>query len=205
MDIRPLRGCIEHARTDIDTAHSYIDVYEPIVAHKKFSCTNVLIIGIHKEGTISMWNEYFPHAKIYAIGTDTLARQWYKLRDPYITIMEKREIFNPAFVKEEFVDKGIKFDLILYDSNGNIDCYRWCLDLYLPLLCDHGILCLEDIPDLEWCEALSQCLPADLRENSSTHDLRSIRDTPDNILFIINKDPLLKSLKHIAEPGKPQD
>ena len=58
---------------------------------------------------------------------------------------------------------------------------------YLPLLKDDGILVIEDIPDINWIQILTENTLEDFRQYIKCFDLRSIKNRWDDIMFVIQK------------------
>ena len=78
-----LEDLVDNSRTDKNTHHSYLPLYQTILISKKETAKNVLEIGTGclaheyamKKGvsnynngnSMRMWRDYFPNANIYAI------------------------------------------------------------------------------------------------------------------------------------------
>ena len=56
---------------------------------------------------------------------------------------------------------------------------------YLPLLKDDGIFVIEDIPDMNWIQILTDNTPEQYRKYIKCADLRRHKDRWDDIMFII--------------------
>ena len=56
---------VNNNRTDKNTVHSYLPLYENLLSDKKESAKNILEIGIQGGGSIKLWHDYFPNAVIY--------------------------------------------------------------------------------------------------------------------------------------------
>jgi len=53
---------VDNLRTDKNTFHSYLNLYENLLKSKKYSAKNILEVGIYKGGSIKMWKDYFVNA-----------------------------------------------------------------------------------------------------------------------------------------------
>ena len=57
----------DHSRTDKNTLHSYLPLYQKLFEKKKYTAKNVLEIGIFFGGSIKLWSEYFTSSVIYGL------------------------------------------------------------------------------------------------------------------------------------------
>jgi hypothetical protein len=46
---------IDNSKTDKNTVHSYIELYEKLLCSQKESAKNVLEVGIYNGGSIKLW------------------------------------------------------------------------------------------------------------------------------------------------------
>ena len=77
--------------------------------------------------------------------------------------------------------------MILDDGPHTLESMKACIQLYLPLLADDGILIIEDIQSMEWLDELRNEVSPDLRKYIKTYDLRTVKNRHDDILFVIDK------------------
>ena len=65
--IRSLREIFDNSKISIHKWENYFEIYESYF--KKFQRKNIrlLEIGVQYGGSLKMWNEYFPNAKIFGI------------------------------------------------------------------------------------------------------------------------------------------
>lgn len=179
---------VDNSRTDKQTAHSYLPVYEELLQKKKLSAQSVLEIGIYYGGSIKLWKDYFTNAKVYAVEIFDLRHVWDVLQhDDRIVLYTSTDAYDPQFVKTKLVDQGLRFDMILDDGPHSLESMKACIQLYLPLLTDDGILIIEDIQSMDWLDELRNEVPSDLRKYIKTYDLRTVKNRHDDILFVIDK------------------
>jgi len=179
---------VDNSRTDKQTAHSYLPVYEELLQKKKLSAQSVLEIGIYYGGSIKLWKDYFTNAKVYAVEIFDLRHVWDVLQhDARIVLYTSTDAYDPQFVKTKLVDQGLRFDMILDDGPHSLESMKACIQLYLPLLTDDGILIIEDIQSMDWLDELRNEVPSDLRKYIKTYDLRTVKNRHDDILFVIDK------------------
>ena len=79
-----LKSLIDNERTDKDTTHSYIDLYDKILAKRKETAFNILEIGIYLGGSIKLWADYFTYATIYGLDTMPIDYVWNGIRNKKI-------------------------------------------------------------------------------------------------------------------------
>ena len=179
---------VDNSRTDKQTAHSYLPVYEELFQKKKLSAQSILEIGIYYGGSIKLWKDYFTNAKIYAVEIFDLRHVWAELQhDDRIVLYTSTDAYDPQFVKTKLADQRLQFDMILDDGPHTLESMKACIKLYLPLLTDDGILIIEDIQSMDWLDELRNEVPSDLRKYIKTYDLRTVKNRHDDILFVIDK------------------
>ena len=177
---------VDNSRTDKQTAHSYLPVYEELLQKKKLSAQSILEIGIYYGGSIKLWKDYFTNAKIYAVEIFDIRHVWDVLQnDERIVLYTSTDAYDPLFVKTRLADQGLRFDMILDDGPHTLESMKACIQLYLPLLTDDGILIIEDIQSMDWLDELRNEVPSDLRKYIKTYDLRTVKNRHDDILFVI--------------------
>ena len=66
-----LEELIRNDKTDKNTTHSYIPLYQKLLEGKKETAKNVLEVGIYDGGSIKLWSEFFTNATTY--GLDIIA------------------------------------------------------------------------------------------------------------------------------------
>ncbi len=74
-----LKNLVDNSRTDKDTTHSYVDLYDKLLTHKKEKAKNILEIGINYGGTIKLWSDYFKNSNIYALDIMPIDCVWKEL------------------------------------------------------------------------------------------------------------------------------
>jgi hypothetical protein len=63
---------VDDTKTDKNTLHSYLELYEKLLSPKKDTAKNVLEIGIgpvklQNGGSIKLWKDYFTNATVYGL------------------------------------------------------------------------------------------------------------------------------------------
>ena len=181
---------IDNSRTDKNTCHSYLTIYDPLLKPKMLSAKNVLEVGILGGGSIKLWHDFFVNATIYGIDIMPVKNVWPAIKgNDRIRLFTRTNAYDPVFIKREFLDKGIKFDVLIDDGPHNIESMKQFIKLYVNLLTDDGVLIVEDLRSIDWIDILRAEVPAHLQQYIISHDLRKNKNRLDDILFIVNKAP----------------
>lgn len=181
-----LQDLIDSSRTDKNTCHSYLDLYEILFRPRKNLATNVLEIGIYMGGSIKLWHDYFLNAKIIGVDIIDDSQVWDELKNKErIKLFTSTDAYNTEFIKNNFTND---LDIILDDGPHTLDSMKFFLSNYSPLLSEQGILVLEDIPSWNWIHTLKECVPLELKKFIFVYDLRANKGRSDDIVLVINKN-----------------
>jgi len=72
----------DNSRTDKNTVHSYLDLYQTLLVNKKETAKNVLEICIaHGGGSIKLWSDFFTNANVYSLDIMNINDVWSELKD----------------------------------------------------------------------------------------------------------------------------
>jgi hypothetical protein len=189
-----IKDFIDNKLTDKNTLHSYVNVYEDMFDSLRYTAKNILEIGMAPGGSIMVWRNYFINAHIYGIDTCNLANihsQSIK-NDYHITLFPNTNGYNDQFIKENFTNKNIKFDMVLDDASHTLEDIIYFIMNYLPLLSDNGIMVIENIQKMEWIEILKLIVPDEFKKNIQIYDLRHIKNRYDDVLFVVNKNSFIQ-------------
>ena len=157
---------------------------------KRSTAKNILEVGIYYGGSIKLWRDWFPKAQIYGVDVCDLSfiRSEKILNDHHVTLFTNTNAYDDAFIKTNFRDNFIKFDMILDDGPHTLESNIWFIQNYLPLLAEDGILIIEDIQHFSFIDILIKCVPNDFQKYIKIYDLRQIKNCRyDDVLFVINK------------------
>ena len=58
---------VDNTKTDKNTLHSYLGLYQELLVSKKDTAKNVLEIGIRDGGSIKLWSDFFVNANVYGL------------------------------------------------------------------------------------------------------------------------------------------
>ncbi len=171
--------------TDKNTVHSYLPLYEALLAPIKDTSGNLLEIGIHRGGSIKLWHDYFTKATIYGCDIqDRIKVPELKLY-PRVLLNSFENAYDTAYISKYFENKT--FDFLLDDGPHTLESQEQFVELYSPLLSENGILIVEDVQNILWLENLIKKTPEHLKQYIKTYDLRKNKGRYDDIVFTIDK------------------
>jgi hypothetical protein len=192
-----LAELIDNSRTDKNTTHSYIDLYQKLLVGKKETAVNVLEIGIGDNpshptvtngGSIQLWHDFFTNATVHALDIKVPSEVWDNIKNnDRIILYLGTDCYDENFFKEKILDKNIKFDFMLDDGPHTLESMIQFIKLYSQVMAEDGILIVEDVQSIGWLEQLKEATPEHLKEYVETYDLRDIKGRYDDIVFVINK------------------
>ena len=172
------------AKTDKGDLHSYLPVYEEILAPYRYTAKNILEIGIFGGASLLLWEEYFS-GKVHGIDCsetphDGLAdlRPLIKSGDHNIYIGDAE---SEDFIKKHF--KGMKFEVVVEDAGHNI--YQQISIYYTlkPYLSKGSIYIIEDVQDIDGTRDMLQNIDPD--KSVMVWDRRNAKQRYDDVLVII--------------------
>jgi cephalosporin hydroxylase len=177
-----------NVRTDKNTTHSYLDLYQTLLINKKESAKNVLEIGIFNGGSIKLWNDFFVNAQVYALDIININDVWDAIKNNNkITLYTSTDAYNEEIFKTHFLDKNLKMDFMLDDGPHTLESMKQFIKLYSQIMTDDGILIIEDVQSWDWIEILKNEVPEDLKKYIKVYDLRPNKNRYDDIVFTIDK------------------
>ena len=187
-----LKQLVNNVKTDKNTTHSYLDLYEKLLCTKKNTARNILEIGIgypgHNGGSIKMWNDYFINANIYTLDIQHINDVWDEIKNKdRIKIFTSTDAYDEKNFKELFLDKNIKFDMMLDDGPHSLESMKQFIKLYSQIMTEDGILMIEDVQSIDWIDELKSVVPENLKKYIQSYDLRANKGRYDDIVFVINK------------------
>jgi cephalosporin hydroxylase len=182
---------IDNSKTDKNTLHSYIELYEKLLCSQKETAKNVLEVGIYNGGSIKLWRDYFVNAQVYALDIIHENKIWDKIKnDQRITLYTSTDAYNDNIFKTKFLDTGLKFDFMLDDGPHTLDSMIKFIKLYSQIMTEKGILIIEDVQSIEWIDKLKETVSPELQQYIKVYDLRQNKNRYDDIVFTIDKQNL---------------
>ena len=166
-----MKHLIDNTKTDKNTTHSYLPVYESLFSKKRITATDVMEIGIQRGGSIQLWNDYFVYATIYGVDIDDSPVKGKRIKT-----------FKENAYTKEFIKTLPQMDIIIDDGPHSIETQQFVAQYYTKLLKKNGILVIEDIASIEYVDSIIDKFPN--REKARYVDLREKKGRYDDILII---------------------
>jgi hypothetical protein len=180
---------VDNSKTDKNTMHSYLELYDKLFVNKKQTVKNLLEISIGNVSSIKLWYEYFTNANVHALDIQKIENIWDELKDKKnITLYSGVDAYNETWFNNVFLNNNINFDLIIDDGPHTLETMKQFIKLYSQIISDDGILIIESIPSIDWIKILKNETPNHLKEFIQVYDLRLNKNRYDDILFMINKN-----------------
>lgn len=183
-----LEQLVVNERTDKNTIHSYLPLYQKLLINKKETAKNVLEVGIYYGGSIKLWNDFFPNANVYGLDIINIGSVWDEIKNKEkIILYTSIDAYDEIFFNTHFLNKNIKFDFMLDDGPHSLETMKLFIKLYSQVMADDGILIIEDIQYWEWTDILINEVPEHLKKYIKVYDLRENKNRYDDIVFTIDK------------------
>lgn len=158
--------------TDKGTTHSYVDVYESILAPYRSGCI-LMELGLAVGDCLYMWQEYLSNSKIIGVDTND---GFPKQKFPGI------EIITADCTTARFLDQlgDRTFDIVIDDASHRIEDQIKSFNLLKSRMNKNGIYIIEDVQDIDAHGAILHSR----HDKAEMLDLRKERDRYDNVLCI---------------------
>lgn len=170
-------------KSDKGNLHSYLDVYEEILAPYRNTAKNILELGLLNGASLLLFEQYFT-GNVYGVDYDSQPLDG--LGDLRPLIIEGHNILIFDATDSERVNgvfNRFKFDVIIEDCNHSIEQQLGLYNLYKKFLADGGIYIIEDIQDIDKDRAVFENI--DTEKYVSIIDRRSINNRYDDVLCVI--------------------
>jgi len=124
---------VDSARTDKNTVHSYLPLYQNLLACKKTTAKNVLEVGICQGGSIKLWHDFYTNANVHALDIIEFNSVFDEIKNKErIYLYTSTDAYNPDFVNTAFVSKNIKFDVMLDDGPHSLESMQAFINSIRP-------------------------------------------------------------------------
>jgi len=192
-NIMSLLELVDNSRTDKNTVHSYLELYQNLLINKKDTAKNVLEVGIQDGGSIKLWSNFFINANVYGIDIMKIDKVWEGIKNKNNIILHTScDAYNDNFFINNFLNKNIKYDFMLDDGPHTLESMKKFIKLYSQIMTDDGILIIEDVQSWDWIDILKNEVPEDLKQFIKIYDLRPNKNRYDDIVFTIDKSNIQK-------------
>ena len=184
-----LSNIVDNSRTDKNTTHSYLELYQSLLFNKKETAKNVLEVGIYDGGSIKLWHDYFVNATVYGLDIMNINNVYSELQNnDRIVLHTSTDAYNEETFKNNFLNKNIKCNFMLDDGPHTLESMIQFIKLYSQIMTDDGILIIEDVQAWDWIDILKNEVPPHLKQFIKVYDLRETKNRYDDIVFTINKN-----------------
>jgi hypothetical protein len=186
--IMRLEEIVDNSRTDKNTVHSYLPLYQKLLISKKETAKNVLEVGIYEGGSIKLWSDFFTNATVYGLDIINIENIWEGIKcNDKIILHTSTDAYDNDFFINNFLNKNIKCDFMLDDGPHTLESMKQFIRLYSQIMTDDGILIIEDVQSWEWIDILKNEVPENLKQFIKIYDLRHNKNRYDDIVFTIDK------------------
>lgn len=175
-------------RTDKNTSHSYLPLYQDLLISKKETAKNVLEVGISGGGSIKLWKDFFTNATVYGLDIMHIDYVWPQIKnDENIILHTSIDAYDNDYFNTHLLNSKVKFDFMLDDGPHTLESMIKFIKLYSQIMTDDGILIIEDVQSFDWLYILVNEVPEDLKQFIKIYDLRPNKNKYDDIVFTIDK------------------
>ena len=183
-----LEEIVDNSRTDKNTIHSYLPLYQQLLISKKETAKNVLEVGIYNGGSIKLWSDFFINANVYGLDIMNINNVSEHIKNKEKIILHTScDAYNKDFFITHFLNKNIKCDFMLDDGPHTLESMIQFIQLYSQIMTDDGILIIEDVQSWDWIDMLKNEVPEHLKQFIKIYDLRPNKNRYDDIVFTIDK------------------
>jgi hypothetical protein len=166
--------------------HSYGAVYEAIVNHltNNGGVESVLEIGVQRGGSLLLWQELCPGAKVVGVDIENQIHETVLSRldqDGVITFWG--DAYSPEMVTK--TKACGPFSLIIDDGPHTFKSQKKFIEQYLPLLAKGGVAVIEDIQSEEAMLELAKAVPSGYCYQ--TIDRREVNGRWDDLMLVIEE------------------
>ena len=188
-----INGHEKDGGTDKDTYHSYIELYEQLLAPFIDKAITLVEIGIQYGGSMLLWQDYLPKAHfIFVDNVDSIHPKILEHVDQErVAILfedgyDYRGADHVCSLAESGPSDGI--DFIIDDGPHTLQSQIDFLQLYLPWLNKGGIALIEDVQDVQWFASLeAEAEKAGSEFTFEQVDLRHVKGRYDDLVFVVKR------------------
>lgn len=122
------------------TAHHFTEIYEHVLSPLRYKPIRILEIGIAEGGSLAMWEDYFPKARIYGIDIEDASALNRERVTTFVADQSNRQQLE-AFIRAH----GPEFDFILDDGGHSMEMQQVSLGYLFPYVKPGGYYIVEDV------------------------------------------------------------
>jgi hypothetical protein len=175
----------EGYKSDKGDIHSYLPLYEEILAPYRNTAKNVLEIGLFRGDSLRLWESYFLNANVYGIDCDEQPHGGMADLRPMIAEKIHNIVIGDA-TSETVINNffgEIKWDIVLDDSSHDISAQLKTVEIFGNRMNEGGLIILEDIQDID--QHRIEFEKIDPKKTVEILDRRHIKGRYDDVLVII--------------------
>lgn len=172
--------------TDKDTTHSYLEVYDAVFKRYQDKPVKLLEIGNNGGESIKLWDDYFDNVEITGIEINNVPQLVELNKRDNVNIYLETDAYSEKTVND-FQQSGVKFDIIIDDGSHLPQHQAYALIRWVDLLTDDGLMVVEDIQDISYCEKIISVMNSELLNYTKVYDRREIKNRFDDILIVVDK------------------
>lgn len=120
--------------------HGFTEVYERFLFTRRNDPIRILEIGIDQGGSLKMWADYFPKARIYGIDIEDRSSMETDRVKTFVADQSKRDQLGAFLAKYPG-----PYDLILDDGGHSMEQQQVSLGFLFPQVAPGGIYVVEDV------------------------------------------------------------
>ena len=188
-----INGHEKDGGTDKDTFHSYIELYEQLLAPFVDKAITLVEIGIQYGGSMLLWQDYLPKAQfVFVDNVNCIHPKILDHLDPSRISLLFQDAYSEisANAVSRIADSGLPgdIDFIIDDGPHTLQSQIDFLRLYLPLLNKGGIALIEDVQDVQWFASLeAETEKAGSEFTFERVDLRHVKGRYDDLVFVVKR------------------
>lgn len=170
--------------SDKGTVHSYVEVYEEILAPYRETAKNILEIGLLSGASLRMWEQYFS-GTVYGIDCDLKPIGGRYDLQPIIDEGTHNISIFDATDSSQWCSYfyRMKFDVIIEDAGHEVNQQLQIYNAAQSFLSPNGIYIIEDIQDVDATK--EKFINIDVEKQVEIIDLRKNKGRYDDVLVVI--------------------
>lgn len=175
--------------SDKGADHDYIkSYYTHEFKDKRDSVKNVLELGVQWGGSLMLWSEWFPNAKVVGLDIyEGVIEHYNEMRGtreyPNVEIRIQDGYVNPVIA--EHPDSF--YDYIIDDGPHSLESMKVAIQKWLPKVKPGGKLVIEDIQNHDWFEKLEKEISPELSTEFRRFDFRKNKNRSDDMILEITR------------------
>jgi hypothetical protein len=140
--------CRIAARHDTDKAPWFTRVYDAFLREHRDEPLRLLEIGLFNGGSLRMWREYLPNAKLFGLDVDERCLDYeLEVPDSMVRLIDQA---NPTDLELFVEESGGDFDFVLDDGGHTMIQQIVSFEVLFPHVRSGGVYVIEDVGTSYW-------------------------------------------------------